>query len=52
MAEQICYCFGYTDEGIIRDVLGNKGVSTILERIVNEKKRGGCNCRTNHPLGR
>ena len=50
--ESICYCFGYSDEDIIRDVQGNKGVSTILERIVNEKKKGGCNCGTNHPLGR
>ena len=52
MANQICYCFGYTDEDITRDVLGNKGVSTILEKIVNEKKKGGCNCGTTHPLGR
>lgn len=52
MADQICYCFGYTDEDIVSDVLDNKGNSTILERIMNEKKRGGCNCGTNHPLGR
>jgi len=52
MANQICYCFGYSEEDIIRDVLDNKGVSTILARIANEKKKGGCNCGTNHPLGR
>lgn len=52
MANQICYCFGYSDDDIIKDVLANRGVSTILERIVNEKKKGGCNCGTNHPLGR
>lgn len=52
MANQIRYCFGYTDEDIIKDALANKGVSTILKRIVNEKKMGGCNCGTNHPLGR
>jgi hypothetical protein len=52
MANQICDCFGYSDEDIIRDVQGNKGVSTILERIVSEKKKDGCNCGTNHPLGR
>ena len=52
MADQLCFCFGYTDEDIIDDVLKNRGVSTILERIVNEKKKGGCNCGTNHPLGR
>ena len=52
MANQICYCFGYSDEDIIKDVLANKGVSTILERIVNEKKKDGCNCGANHPLKR
>jgi len=52
MANQICYCFGYSDEDIIKDVLANSGVSTILERIVNEKKKGRCNCGTKHPLGR
>jgi len=52
MANQICYCFGYYDEDIIKDVLVNNGASTILERIVKEKKKGGCNCGTNHPLRR
>ena len=52
MADQICYCFGYTDEDIVKDVLANRGVSTILDRIVNQKKAGGCNCGSNHPLGR
>jgi hypothetical protein len=52
MANQICYCFGYSDEDIVKDVMANRGVSTILERIVNEKKTGGCNCGANHPLGR
>ena len=52
MANQICYCFGYSDEDIIKDVLANGGVSTILKRIAGEKKTGGCNCGTNHPLGR
>ncbi|MBI5633843.1 MAG: hypothetical protein HZA15_10230 [Nitrospirae bacterium] len=48
----ICYCFGYSEEDIIRDVLENNGISSILERILSEKKRGGCNCKTNHPQGR
>jgi hypothetical protein len=52
MANQICYCFGYSEEDIIKDVMVNRIVSTILERIVNEKKKGRCNCKTNHPLGR
>lgn len=48
----ICYCFGYTEEDIIRDVFENKGGSSILERIMVEKKKGTCNCKFNHPQGR
>jgi len=48
----ICYCFGYSEEDIIRDVRENRGASSILEKILGEKKKGGCNCRTNHPEGR
>lgn len=49
---QICYCFGYTDENNVKDVLANDGISAILERIVKEKKTGGCICAKNHPLGK
>lgn len=52
MGNQICFCFGYSEEDIARDVLANKGRSLIMERILAEKKSGGCNCATNHPLGR
>lgn len=48
----ICYCFRYTEEDIIRDVFENNGVSSILERIQSEKKKGTCNCKFNHPEGR
>ncbi len=48
----ICYCFGYSEEDIIRDVLENEGTSYILERILSEKKKGTCRCSTTHPLGR
>jgi len=48
----ICYCFGYSEEDIIRDVLENKGASSVLERILNEKKKGTCNCKYNNPEGR
>lgn len=48
----ICYCFGYSEEDIISDVMENKGISCIMERILNEKKKGTCNCRFNHPEGR
>jgi hypothetical protein len=30
--DQICYCFGYYEEDIIRDVLDNKGTSTMLQK--------------------
>jgi hypothetical protein len=52
MGNRICYCFGYSEGDITRDVLENKGRSLIMERILAEKKGGGCNCGTNHPLGR
>lgn len=48
----ICYCFGYSEEDIIRDAIENSGSSSILERILNEKKKGTCRCGTTHPLGR
>ncbi|MBS1115049.1 MAG: BFD-like (2Fe-2S) protein [Nitrospirae bacterium] len=48
----ICYCFGYSEEDIVRDVLENEGTSSILERILNKKKKGSCNCKFNHPEGR
>jgi hypothetical protein len=48
----ICYCCGYSEEDIIRDVIENRGASSILEKILNEKKKGACNCKCNHPEGR
>jgi hypothetical protein len=50
--DRICYCFGYSEEDIARDVRENKGTSLILQRILNEKKQGACNCTVTHPLGR
>lgn len=51
MAEKICYCFGYTDEDIERDVREH-GRSLILERIMSEKRDGGCRCSETNPKGR
>jgi len=48
----ICYCFGYSEEDIVRDVRENNGTSLIMERILSEKKQGACNCTVKHPLGR
>ncbi|MDA8240818.1 MAG: hypothetical protein M0Z67_10665 [Nitrospiraceae bacterium] len=48
----ICYCFGHSEEDIIRDVTESGGTSSILEEISNKKKKGACNCKLNHPEGR
>jgi len=49
--KQICYCFGHTDTDIEKDVLAN-GKSLIMEKIMAEKKAGGCQCKTKNPKGR
>lgn len=51
MSEIICYCFSYTDDDI-REDLQRHGRSTILERITEEKKQGGCRCAEANPKGR
>jgi hypothetical protein len=51
MENLICYCFNYTVSDIERDVRRN-GKSTIMERIVSEKKAGGCQCAEKNPKGR
>lgn len=48
----VCFCFGYTEDDIMRDVRENEGASSILEKIISEKKNGTCNCKFNHPEGR
>jgi hypothetical protein len=47
----VCYCFNYTVTDIERDIWIN-GNSTILEKILSEKKAGGCQCATKNPKGR
>lgn len=47
----ICYCFGYTAEDIRADVLLH-GRSTIVDRIMDAKRAGGCNCAVTNPKGR
>lgn len=49
--ELICYCFNYTAADIERD-LAVQCRSTILERILAEKKAGGCRCAVKNPQGR
>jgi len=51
MGKMVCFCFGYTDADIECDVKEN-GISTIMKRIAEEKKLGGCQCATKNPEGR
>jgi hypothetical protein len=50
--DTVCFCFGYSREVIERDWLEHDGRSTILERIVQEKQAGGCQCTRTNPKGR
>jgi len=47
----VCYCFEYTKKDIENDFNKN-GKSLIYEKIVSEKKAGGCNCALKNPKGR
>jgi hypothetical protein len=51
MENLICYCFEYTASDINQDIVTN-GRSTIMEKILSEKKAGGCQCATKNPKGR
>jgi hypothetical protein len=51
MSNQICYCFGYTAEDILGDIKEN-GRSLIMEKIMAEKRVGGCDCANKNPKGR
>ena len=47
----VCYCFEYTKKDIENDFNKN-GRSLIYEKIVLEKKAGGCNCASKNPSGK
>ncbi len=49
--DRVCFCFGFTKKDIEQDYLAN-GKSTISEKIMAEKKAGGCDCTTKNPRGR
>jgi hypothetical protein len=49
-SDLVCYCFEYTRKDIEKDYLKN-GRSTILEKIISEKKAGGCDCAKINPKG-
>jgi hypothetical protein len=51
MEDLICYCLNYSASDIEQDVLVNRR-STIMARILSEKKAGKCQCATQNPKGR
>ena len=50
-SQTVCYCFNYTEKDIRKDFLEN-GRSTIMKRIMADKKDGRCNCSQTNPKGR
>ncbi len=51
MKEFICYCFEYTESDIRQDVFLNGGKSPIMDRIIEARKQGTCQCDIKHPKG-
>lgn len=51
MENLVCYCFKYTVSDIEKDVVENRR-STIMERIILEKRSGRCDCARVNPKGR
>ena len=49
-AETICYCFNHTRAEIERDYCKN-GRSLILEKIIEAKRLGACQCAIKNPRG-
>jgi hypothetical protein len=47
----VCYCFGFTRHDIEQDLMKN-GRSLIMEKIMTEKRTGGCDCKNLNPKGR
>lgn len=47
----ICYCFGFFEEDIRADAR-RYDRSTIMEKIMAEKKAGTCRCAESNPAGR
>ena len=47
----VCYCFQFTQYDIEQDLVKN-GRSLIMEKIMGEKKIGGCDCANLNPKGR
>jgi hypothetical protein len=47
----ICYCFEYTELDIRNEVFQNNGQSPLLDRIIEARKQGTCQCDIKNPKG-
>lgn len=51
MDRQICFCFGYLESDLEEDLRAH-GHSTIMAKVMAEKKAGRCQCAEKNPQGR
>jgi len=51
MKDYVCYCFEYTESDIRNEVTENNGHSLLLDRIVEARKQGTCQCEAKNPKG-
>ena len=51
MQSIVCFCFNYTKEDIIQDIITNQR-STILSEIQEAKKSKRCDCVKKNPSGK
>jgi len=47
----VCYCFGYTEQMVIEDVVRNQGKTNIPVEITAQVKAGNCFCEVTNPQG-
>lgn len=47
----VCYCFGYTEQMIMDDVMKNGGKTDIPTEITKQVKVGNCFCEVTNPQG-
>ena len=47
-----CYCFRYSENYIMQDVINNNDRSLILEKIKASKQEGSCRCHEKNPTGK
>lgn len=50
--DRVCFCFDYTAGDIRADCMQGRGQSSILRRILDQKRAGNCECAVKNPKGR